>query len=363
MTRRFLLTAVVPILIAFLCPSAPAHTLQVADLSGRTVEAPANPERVIAVGSGALRLLCYLEAADRVVGVEYFDKKFFPGRSYQLTHPSLARLPAIGAGGPAQINRDPDLEAVLRLAPEIIFITFMEKAKAEDLQKRLGIPVVALAYSKKGVGRIDENFSESLRLAGKILGKEERAEAVIDFIEHSRRDLLARTEGVPRDLKPRIYVGGISLKGAQGITSTDTGYLPFEWIGGRNLAGEGDHSGHLFINREQLLLWNPDILFIDAGGLELMVQDYRRKPEMYRNLQAIRDGQTYLLYPFNNYSTNVETIIADAYAAGKILYPEKFADIDIAEVSDKIYTFFLGKPVYGEMKKSFGDLGRIFRFQ
>lgn len=340
-----------------------AKTLMVTDVMGRTVAVPANPKRVVAVSSGAARLLCYLEAADRLVGIESFDKKPSPGRSYQMAYPALAGLPSLGPGGPAQINRDPDLEAVLRLSPEMIFITHMEAAKADALQKRLGIPVVILAYSKTGVGAIDEKLSESLRLAGKILGKEKRAEAVIGFIEKSRKDLLARTEPLVRNPKPRVYVGGISIKGTQGIESTDADYPPLSWANARNLAREVTGAdGHLFINREQLLAWNPDLLFLDAQGLTLISQDVQRKPDFYRHLKAVGEKRVYLLYPFNNYNTNIETVIADAYAVGKALYPGAFIDIELAKKSDEIYTFFLGKPLYGGMKKLFGDLGRVVEF-
>lgn len=335
-----------------------ARTLVVTDVAGRAVEVPAHPRRIIAVSSGALRLLCYLEAADRIVGVESFDKKPSAGRSYQLAYPSLAGLPSIGPGGPAQINRDPDLEAVLRLSPDAIFITHMEPAKADALQKRLGIPVVVLAYSKTGVGTIDEKLYESLRLAGKILGKEKRAEAVIAFIEQNRQNLLARTKRMARDRKPTVYIGGISLKGVQGIESTDADYPPLAWVNARNLAREVSTRGHLFINREQLLAWNPDFLFLDAGGLTLIAQDYRKKPDFYQHLKVVGKKRIYLLYPFNNYATNIETMIADAYTVGKILYPEGFADLNLQKKCDEIYTFFLGKPIYGEMKKIFGDLGR-----
>lgn len=355
------LAAVFLVLAIFLsAPNAAlSRTLLVTDVAGRSVEAPLHPQRIIAVGSGALRLLCYLDAADRVVGVERFDKKPSAGRSYQLAYPSLAGLPPIGPGGPAQINRDPDLEAVLRLSPEVIFITYMEPAKADALQKRLGIPVVVMAYSKTGVGTIDEKLHESLRLAGMILGKEKRAEAVINFIEENRQNLFERTKRIARERKPGVYVGGISLKGAQGIESTDADYPPVAWVNALNLAREATRSGHLFVNREKLLAWNPDILLLDAGGLTLIAQDFRRKPEFYSHLKAVVEKRTYLLYPFNNYSTNIETVIADAYAVGKILYPERFSDLDLTRKCDEIYTFFLGKPIYGEIKKIFGDLGRV----
>ncbi|MFP4347947.1 MAG: hypothetical protein ACOC3W_04855 [Thermodesulfobacteriota bacterium] len=48
---------------------------------------------------------------------------------------------------------------------------------------------------------------------------------------------------------------------------------------------------------------------------------------------------------------------SDAYAAGKILYPERFADLDPEKKADAIYTFMVGRPVYDAMARDYGPLG------
>jgi len=58
------------------------------------------------------------------------------------------------------------------------------------------------------------------------------------------------------------------------------------------------------------------------------------------------------------YITNIGTALADAYAIGKILYSERFEDIDPEHMADEIYTFLVGKPVYQDMKKDYGSIGR-----
>jgi len=323
------------------------------------VDVPQNSKRVLAIGPGSLRMICYLDGTDRVVGVEAFEKSQPIGRPYILAHPELNKLPLVGQGGPASINREPDLEAVLRVSPEVIFVVSMEPAKAEVLQKKLGIPVVILSYGSVGAGTFDEMTYESLRIAARILGKEKRAEEVIAFIEKARSELLRRTEKVKEDRKPRVYAGGISLRGMQGLDSSDADYPPLAWINARNLAREASLKGHIFVDKEKLLSWNPDLIFVDALSINLITQDYQRKPDFYRNLRAIREKKIHVLYPFNMYSTNIDTVIADAYAVGKVLYPDLFADMDIAEKAGTIYSFLLRRSVYSELKKQFGELGRV----
>ncbi len=53
---------------------------------------------------------------------------------------------------------------------------------------------------------------------------------------------------------------------------------------------------------------------------------------------------------------NYETILADAYYIGKVLYPEQFADIDPAVKADEIYRFVVGVPVYEQMNANVRNL-------
>ena len=166
----------------------------------------------------------------------------------------------------------------------------------------------------------------------------------------ARRGALAKT-------RPGAYVGGIGFKGVHGIESTDPNYLPFRWVGAKNLAASPNKAGHVMLDKEKLLGLNPECIFVDGGGLTLVAADYAKKPEFYKNLRAFQQGKVYLLHPFNWYTTNLGTALADAYAIGKILQPEEFKDVDIATKADEIYTFLLGRPVYAYMAKRYGPLG------
>ncbi|MBM4332001.1 MAG: iron ABC transporter substrate-binding protein [Deltaproteobacteria bacterium] len=354
--RRLVLFTILLFLNAALGQAAFAkERMTVVDLEKRTVEIPKNPERIICLGPGSLRLICYLGMMKKVVGVERFEKTPPVGRAYLWANPDLAKLPPVGPGGPAGINREPDLEAVLKINPQLIFVANMEPGRAEALQKKLNIPVVILSYG--GFATFDDIVFDSLRLAGKILQAEKRAEELVAFIEGARRDLQKRTEGYEESKKPRVYIGGIGFRGTQGIESTDASYFPLDWVRARNLAKEVIPKGHTFVDKEKILSWDPEILFIDGGGLGNIRQDYQKKTEFYRHLKAMKNRQVFLLFPYNWYVTNIDTAVADGFAAGKILYPQRFADIEPRKKADEIYSFLLGKPVYPQLEKEFGDLG------
>lgn len=361
-SRLFPLRRVRTISFLFLATAVRVYAtpVTVTDMGGRTVTVPGNPERIVCTGPGSLRQICYLGAQNRVVGVERMEKDWTTGRPYWLANLDLARLPSIGPGGPAGINAEPDLEAVLEVRPDVIFISYMEAARADALERKIGIPVLLLSMGR--FATFDEAVYDSLRVAGRILGKEARAEQIVAFIEGSRKDLERRTAFIEEGEKPGLYIGAIGYKGTQGIESTDADYIPFAWIHARNLAHEVQQEGHLFLDREKLLALDPDVLFLDGGGLDLVASDYERKRGYYQSLKAIRERRVYVLFPYNGYVTNIGTALADAYAAGKILFPERFADVDPEAKAEEIFTFLLGRPVLGPMKETYGNLGRVADF-
>ena len=88
----------------------------------------------------------------------------------------------------------------------------------------------------------------------------------------------------------------------------------------------------------------------------MIKQDFKKKPQFYESLKAFQNRHVYVFLPFIYYVVNVGTAIADAYGAGKVLYPERFQDINLPEKAEAIYTFLVGAPVYKEMAREFGQL-------
>ena len=155
-------------------------------------------------------------------------------------------------------------------------------------------------------------------------------------------------------------MGAIGFKGVHGITSTEAFYQPLEWIRARNVANEIGRPGHYFIDPEKLLLWNPEVLFVDAGGLDMVDSDFRKNADFYQRLSAVQKNRVFLTLPYNYYHTNIEIALADAYFMGKILYPKTFTDIDPAKTADKIFAFFVGRPVYRQIKEELHGFGGVY---
>ena len=188
----------------------------VTDLVGREVKVKIPAQRIVAIGPGALRLVAYANGTDRVVGIEDMEKKSPTGRPYMLAYPELKTLPTIGQGGADYV---PDEEALLSVKPDVIFVSYLvDKVKADNLQSKTGIPVVVLSYGP--LATFNDDVYRSLDLVGRVIGTQQRAEEVINYVKKSKVDLAERTKGISDSAKPKVYVGALGMKGTQGIEST-----------------------------------------------------------------------------------------------------------------------------------------------
>ena len=63
---------------------------------------------------------------------------------------------------------------------------------AEDLTKKTGIPVVTVSYD----GIFDENMDKSLKLIGEVIGKQDRADELVTYMDELEKDLNDRTKDI-----------------------------------------------------------------------------------------------------------------------------------------------------------------------
>ena len=334
--------------------SSQPDTVIIEDMAGRQVAIPEEVSSVIGLRAGALRMLVYLDAIDQVAGIE--EPERHADRPYLTAHPCLRDLPSVGPimGG--------DAEMLVVNDPDVIFLTFTTAGQADDLQARTGIPVIALDYGDFSLRR--DTFFASLRLMASVLGKEERAESLIEYIHRSLDELENRTENIPDIDRPRAYVGGISYSGIQGISSTEPRYPPFRFLQVDNVASGIDERlvnpvAGTFIDKEQLIMWDPDVLFVDLASLPVVRNEISPGSPLHATLRALRNGEVYGVLPYNNYAANYEAILANAWYAGKVLYPDRFSDLEVTRKADEIFEMFLGRAVYKQVSEIWGGFRKL----
>lgn len=316
----------------------------ITDSTDRDVEIPSRVESIVCVGVGALRYSCYMDAADLVVGVEDYEVKEGMSRLYNYVNfDKFKDLPVTGTNG------EPNIEEIITAGPQVIVMSSYASADADDLQAKSGIPVVMVPGSDT---TLDDNAYETIRIMGELYGKEDRAQELTAYLKGIQKDLDDRTADIPEDDKPSVYVAGVSFKGAHGFEGTEAYYGPFELIHANNLANTTDQTGAFDIDLEQVLTWDPEIIFLDFNGMSLINEDYADNPDYYQNLTAVKEGKVYSQISFRSSASNLETALADAYYAACIMYPELFSDIDPVEKAGEIFTALLGTNPYEDLKEA-----------
>jgi iron complex transport system substrate-binding protein len=297
-------------------------------------------------------MVAYADAVDAVVGVEQLETKNEkrPFRPYNHANPELAETTSIGS------RKNPESELVLRQEPDAIFYAWANAGKADKLQRKLGIPVVVITPGDLNPALRDDFFA-TMRLVGDVLGTSEAAESVIDHTKSLTNDLSERTSDVPKDERPRSYVGYLG-RGKHGFNYTQPLYPPFHFVNANNVASgvtedlkKKKGAARVTIDREQIIKWDPEYLFVDTGTEKY---DALNNPE-YRSITAIQEDNVYRVFPTRDYSINFGTVFADAYYIGSVLYPDRFSDVDPAAKADSIYEGFVGEPVYEQVADSYGQ--------
>lgn len=336
--------------------SSGSGQLVIEDMHGREITLTNKVERVVCMRAGALRMLAYLDAVEYVAGIEEPERQ--ADRPYLMANPQLRELPSVGPlmGG--------DSELLVAADPDVIFMTFTTAGQADELQNRTGIPVVALEYGDFSLHR--DTFFESLKKMASVLGKEDRADELIAYIRSSLEELNERTSGHSEADSPRVYVGGVSYSGTRGIASTEPFYPPFRFINAQNVAGEIDERlvnpiQGTFIDREQLIMWDPEVVFVDLASWSVTRGELSPGTPLYESMSALRNGEVYGVLPYNNYAANYENILANTWYVAGVLYPDLFGEVDIRDKVDEVYERFLGVSVYDELKEVWGGYRQLDR--
>jgi iron complex transport system substrate-binding protein len=343
--------------------SPKANTVTVGDALGRELTVIENPEHVICSGPGCLRLLTYLRCQDRIVAVDDMEgrRPKFDARPYAMANPQFKDLPVFGQ---FRGHDNPELIVALDPQPQVIFKTYSSMGVDPlELEQKTGIPVVALNYGDLFGYRDD--FYASLRTMARAMDREERAEEVISFFEETIADLDKRTADIPEASKKTCFVGGIAYKGPHGFQSTEPTYPPFMFVNARNVAYDPSKGledlQHSDVAKEKIVAWDPDVLFVDVSTLQSdpqasAVYELENDPA-YTGLTAVKAGEVYGLLPYNWYTENYGSILADAYFVGTVLYPERFSDVEPAGKADEIYRFLVGDAVFDQLNEAFQGLG------
>ncbi|WP_319578747.1 ABC transporter substrate-binding protein [uncultured Methanospirillum sp.] len=298
----------------------------ITDALNRSVTFNERPRRIITANQGAVPLLLVLGAGERIVGVP----------SFVVEDPVLAKnLPnaQIFAGSLQNVN----CEQIIALKPDLVIEYIKYKPKCNSLLEKAGIPI--LYFNSFDLPEVRNNIAQM----GKLTGDQEAAIEYINFTNSCDEILSSRINNFS-DHHPRVYMEFSTDymtygNGSKGDTLMNL--LQVENIA-HNLIE------YPTITPEWILKEDPDIIIKTVSSTALrensttLEDSYRSllTRSGFSNLTAVKNNQVFVI---NNDLLMFTRQPAGALYLAKILYPEKFSDIEpqmfLTEYAEK---FMLG---------------------
>jgi len=321
LTRRRLLGAAIAALVA--PRAARAQSRVIVDSAGRRVEVPVTIRRVFAAG-GPASVFVYTLAPETLLGwtrePTAEERAWLPVKYADL--PALGRL--TGRGNTANV------EVVLAARPDIVLdfgtvgLTYV--SLADRVQEQTKVPYILLDGSLSATPR-------AYTLAGDLLGVAERAGELARYVDKTLSDVDRRVASVPRDRRPSVYYA----RGPKGLETAAPGTISAESLdrlGARNVA-EGSGRGLTTVSLEQVLAWNPEVIFTLDPAFHAGVA---RDPS-WRGVSAVKNGRVHLVpqapFPWVDSPPSVNRVIGLRWL-GHVLYPDAFP----GSVRDDARTFY-----------------------
>ena len=315
------------------------NPLTVIDYLGREVAIPDKVNRIACLYAYTGHVVTMLGEGEKIVAVN---------GGLQRDTLLLEINPTIKKAAVPTRNGELNIEELAASNPDLVFI---QESTANDQGEVRKLEELKIPYLVVDFTTIKEQ-QQSIEMMGKALGKAERARQFNDFYNESIAQVTERVKNIPENDKLKVYH---SVNEATRTDSADS--LPAEWI---NIAGAVNVStgeklklveNKYFASIEQILLWNPEVILVNQDG----VADYISKSPQWQTLKAVKDQKVYQLP--NGVSRwghpgGLETPLAILWTS-KTIYPEKFKDINIEEITSKFYDDFfsyqIGPELMGKM--------------
>ena len=348
-----------------------AAEVTVTDMIGREVTViPGSYKSVVCIGAGALRMYSYIGDVALLGGVEDIDNttledrpKMFDAvaRPYVLAYGDVFNtLPSCGVGGPQA--QTAEAEKILSCTPDIVISEYEDVEKEDALQEQLGVPVITLKAGSKGV--FDDAFSGSMELLGKVFDREEKAQALVEFVKSEAAEISSRTAGIADEEKPSVYVCGLGNWGTTNHLMTAENYVSFQVANVKNVLSGTGIQGIGPIEEEKFVEIgdSTDIMILDAAAVKNIKPLYQEDPTLFDTCKAWQNGEVYLEMAYNAYYTNFEIALINTWFIAKTVYPEQFQDIDLTAKTNEVTKAFLGQELAEQIfacPSSFGGYQKI----
>lgn len=282
----------------------------VTDMAGRKVTVPGEVFRVATVGSVPV-INSYLFALGQghkiVNGLPYFART----KRWRL---QTAVAPYLGGKPELQgQDRTINMEVMHRIRPDVVIT--MDTFAVKTLENS-GIPVVFLEW------RNPSDVRNNMKILGDILGCTSMSDRYLRYFDSTIDRVRKALKDIPEKSRPRALFTDLN-RFTTPLSIADW------WIkaaGGISVTEGVPRNDNLRYSHEQVLLWNPDVLFVSSHDqIDRVYLDGRLsqvKAVLNRKVYAVPTG----VHPWGH--RTVEQPLVVLWAA-KLFFPDRFTQVDI----------------------------------
>lgn len=291
-------------------------TRTIVDQRGQSIEVPAAEDikRIVTLPKPMPSIIFAVDGnGERIVGMHPKSQRAVADGMLSQLAPELMEDSTAFVQKGGTVN----LEELLKLNPDVIF-QWNHQPKEIKKMEDAGLTVIGIDYGSQ------ENLEGWIKLVGELLGKEKRAEELVDY-QHKTLDYIkSKLANTSENERPNVYYMARDPLTTAGKNTHN--YFCLQNTGANIVAEKIDGWGKP-VNMEQVMKWNPEIIYI-GNYCKLQPEDVlenKIKGQDWSQIEAVKKGQIYKV-PLAGYrwdAPSVETPMIFKWLA-KIQYPEIF---------------------------------------
>jgi len=268
--------------------TALAQAVTVTDGRGQSVSLDRPAQKVVTIPIPAAAILMALNEGPGVIAAMHpASMAAIKGSILEKIYPDAANIPTnIIAGG----TFNPNVETVLTLEPDAVIQWASQGAGLIEPLEAAGLKVVGVNYGKQ------EDSEAILNMLGALIGKEDKAAAIIGKHRDVMAAIKAKAAAIPDADKPRVMY---FLRFKDSLRPSGRGtYNDFyiNLVGARNAT---DLDGlRTTINAEQVVEWNPDVILLGNFDPATPADVYANP--LFVDLNAVKNKRVYKM-PLGGY--------------------------------------------------------------
>jgi len=347
-------------LLVWISMSGSAQQVIIKDVLGRTVTLK-KPAKKVLLGEGRDLITLNILDTDPVSLLAAWSADFKKGSEYadyKAAFPAIEKVPVVGTNAESF-----SVEKAIASKPEVAIFSIKGHGPGQTHKEIIaalqsaGIPVVFIDF------RTDpfKNTVPSIRILGKVLNREARANAFISFYEQKKKRIADRI-GKAKPARPKIFIDMKAGTTENQFSTAGKGNLtPFITLAGAKNIGEDVIPAPLGqLNLEYILTSDPKVYIatgVDAFrgkgvvlGKDIPAAEARQSiarhvaDPVLSELTAVKTGRVYGLWHLF-YASPFNILAAEAIA--KWTHPELFKDVSPEASLKELNQKFLSVPMTG----------------